>query len=87
MTPGNVPPPGEGGVCDVAIHDTATVENTRGRKTDMGQAESTPLGGDSGSMGKIIAASMIGATIEWFYFILYGTKAVLVFNEVFFTSF
>jgi metabolite-proton symporter len=33
---------------------------------------------------KVVAASMIGTTIEWYDFFLYGTAAALVFNKVFF---
>jgi metabolite-proton symporter len=33
---------------------------------------------------RVIAASLIGTTIEWYDFFLYGTAAALVFNKVFF---
>jgi MFS family permease len=33
---------------------------------------------------KIALASMIGTTIEWYDFLLYGTAAALVFNRLFF---
>ena len=33
---------------------------------------------------KVVAASMIGTTIEWYDFFLYGTAAALVFNKLFF---
>jgi metabolite-proton symporter len=33
---------------------------------------------------KVIAASMIGTTIEWYDFFLYGSAAALVFNKLFF---
>jgi metabolite-proton symporter len=36
------------------------------------------------SLGKVIAASLIGTTIEWYDFFLYGTAAALVFNRLFF---
>src|SRR6187397_1295399 len=32
----------------------------------------------------VIGASMIGTTIEWYDFFLYGTAAALVFNKLFF---
>jgi metabolite-proton symporter len=36
------------------------------------------------TLRKVIAASMIGTTIEWYDFFLYGTAAALVFNKLFF---
>lgn len=36
------------------------------------------------SLRSIIGASMIGTTIEWYDFFLYGTAAALVFNKAFF---
>ena len=38
------------------------------------------------SIKKVVAASMVGTTIEWYDFFLYGTAASLVFNELFFPS-
>ena len=35
------------------------------------------------SLTRVIAASMIGTTIEWYDFFLYGTAAALVFNRLF----
>ncbi|WP_293675810.1 MFS transporter [uncultured Phenylobacterium sp.] len=35
---------------------------------------------------KVIAAAMIGTTIEWYDFFLYGTAAALVFNKLFFPA-
>ena len=35
-------------------------------------------------MKKVVAASFIGTTIEWYDFFLYGTAAALVFNKLFF---
>lgn len=35
---------------------------------------------------KVAAASLVGTTIEWFDFFIYGTAAALVFNKVFFPS-
>jgi metabolite-proton symporter len=42
--------------------------------------EKTPI-------GRVIAASLIGTTIEWYDFFLYGAAAALVFNKLFFPSF
>ncbi|MFD6888529.1 MFS transporter [Streptomyces sp. NPDC059957] len=35
---------------------------------------------------RIVAASLIGTTIEWYDFFLYGTAAALVFNKLFFPT-
>src|SRR5271170_4889856 len=37
-----------------------------------------------GLLRRVIVASMIGTTIEWYDFFLYGTAAALVFNKLFF---
>ena len=39
------------------------------------------------SSRKVAFASLIGTTIEWYDFFIFGTAAALVFNEVFFPSF
>lgn len=36
---------------------------------------------------KVIAGSLIGSVIEWYEYLIYGTMAALVFNELFFPSF
>ena len=36
---------------------------------------------------KVIVASLIGTSLEWYDFFLYGTAAALVFNKLFFPSF
>lgn len=35
---------------------------------------------------KALIASLIGSSIEWFDFFLYGTAAALVFNKLFFVN-
>lgn len=38
-------------------------------------------------MSRVVLASFIGTTIEWYDFFLYGTAAALVFNKLFFPNF
>jgi MFS transporter, MHS family, shikimate and dehydroshikimate transport protein len=40
--------------------------------------------GEASSIRRVVAASFIGTTIEWYDFFLYGTAAALVFNKLFF---
>jgi metabolite-proton symporter len=40
-----------------------------------------------GRLRRVVAASMIGTTIEWYDFFLYGSAAALVFNKIFFPSY
>ncbi|MEV5981326.1 MFS transporter [Streptomyces sp. NPDC052114] len=37
-------------------------------------------------IGRIVAASLVGTTIEWYDFFLYGSAAALVFNSLFFPA-
>jgi metabolite-proton symporter len=46
---------------------------------NVAQAERTPL-------RRVIMASMIGTTIEWYDFFLYGSASALVFNHLYFPS-
>ena len=39
------------------------------------------------SIGLVATASLIGTTIEWYDFFLYGTAAALVFNRLYFPTF
>src|SRR5918996_3207113 len=45
----------------------------------MAESPRTPL-------GRVIMASLVGTTIEWYDFFLYGSAAALVFNRLFFPS-
>src|SRR5688572_5909844 len=42
---------------------------------------------ETGSVRLVAMASLIGTTIEWYDFFLYGTAAALIFNRLFFPSF
>ena len=42
---------------------------------------------ETGSIRTVALASLIGTTIEWYDFFLYGTAAALVFNRLFFPTF
>jgi len=36
---------------------------------------------------KVVIASLVGTSLEWYDFFIYGTAAALVFNKLFFPSF
>lgn len=63
--------------------------------SDRGDAEGQSLveqlGGEdigqTSSIKKVAIASLIGTTIEWYDFLIYGTAAALVFNTLFFPQF
>lgn len=43
--------------------------------------------GSTSSVKKVALASLVGTTIEWYDYFIYGTTAALVFNQLFFPSF
>ncbi|WP_324797846.1 MFS transporter [Streptomyces cyaneofuscatus] len=47
---------------------------------------SAPASPGTSRIGRIVAASLVGTTIEWYDFFLYGSAAALVFNTLFFPS-
>lgn len=48
----------------------------------------TPAGSvPPSSLRRVVVASLIGTSLEWYDFFIYGTAAALVFNELFFPSF
>jgi MHS family shikimate/dehydroshikimate transporter-like MFS transporter len=51
-------------------------------RLDAGRPEAE----DKVNLRKVVTASFIGTTIEWYDFFLYGTAAALVFNELFFPN-
>src|SRR3954463_3455490 len=42
---------------------------------------------ESGTLRRVVAASLIGTSLEWYDFFLYGSAAALVFNKLFFPGF
>ncbi|WP_327191358.1 MFS transporter [Streptomyces xinghaiensis] len=47
-------------------------------------AATAPAPPNPSSLKRVVAASLIGTTIEWYDFFLYGAAAALVFNQLFF---
>lgn len=50
-------------------------------------AQTQPAGYSKKMTRKVIRASFIGTTVEWYDFFLYGTASALVFNQLFFPQF
>ena len=47
-------------------------------------ADRSTAGGETTPLRRVVMASLIGTTIEWYDFFLYGSAAALVFNKLFF---
>src|SRR6202008_1771253 len=65
--------------------------NHRRKNTMAGNAGASPVstGGmpqTQGALGRIVLASLIGTTIEFYDFYIYGTAAALVIGQVFFPA-
>jgi metabolite-proton symporter len=54
------------------------------RKLAVSDTAATPPTVTPATLRKVVLASVIGTTIEWYDFFLYGTAAALVFNKLFF---
>jgi MFS family permease len=48
---------------------------------------SSPDTAQPSSVRRVIVASLIGTSLEWYDFFIYGTAAALVFNQLFFPTF
>jgi MFS family permease len=70
----------------------ATLPRIRARRSEIGDdVMSSPRASDAGrlderSIRKIATLSLVGASVEWFDFFLYGTAAALVFPKLFFPN-
>ncbi len=42
---------------------------------------------EASSVRRVIVASLVGTSLEWYDFFIYGTAAALVFNQIFFPEF
>ena len=46
-----------------------------------------PVTAQASSVRRVIVASLVGTSLEWYDFFIYGTAAALVFNQIFFPEF
>ena len=47
----------------------------------------SPTAPEGSSLRRVVVASLVGTSLEWYDFFIYGTAAALVFNQLFFPSF
>jgi len=47
----------------------------------------SPTAPEGSSVRRVVVASLVGTSLEWYDFFIYGTAAALVFNQLFFPSF
>ena len=66
---------------------TARMQPPRMSATRHETAQYVGCGSSLRSSRKVAFASLIGTTIEWYDFFIFGTAAALIFNKVFFPSF
>src|SRR5215204_634617 len=52
----------------------------------MAVTNTVPANASTSSVRFVAMASLVGTTIEWYDFFLYGTAAALVFNKLFFPT-
>src|SRR5215204_4945464 len=52
----------------------------------MAVTNTVPANASTSSVRLVALASLVGTTIEWYDFFLYGTAAALVFNRLFFPT-
>ena len=53
----------------------------------MSDTSAVPLAKAPSSIRRVIVASLMGTSLEWYDFFIYGTAAALVFNKLFFPTF
>src|SRR5580765_6142397 len=72
--------------CGVWFADTVHARCSAGGLFAMSEPVGTSEHQPS-SVTKVIVASLVGTSLEWYDFFIYGTAAALVFNKIFFPTF